>query len=172
MQQTPRQWWFETHALYNPTYNTFVINGKAFPDSPVFPVREGETVRFRLINAGNELHTWHPHGHTMLVTHKDGYALPAPYKADTLSIAPGERYDFLVTMDNPGLWMVHDQMGQYTANDNVHPGGMMACIAYDGFHGTDAFAMKRALDCNTAGMAIYGSGHHHMEARNATDGMP
>jgi FtsP/CotA-like multicopper oxidase with cupredoxin domain len=159
-QQNARTWWPTTHPIYNPEYNTFLINGKAFPDSPAFPVKQGETVKFRLINAGNLLHTWHPHGHTMVVTHKDGYELPAAYKADTLAIAPGERYDFVIKMDNPGLWMIHDQMGQYAANDNQHPGGIMACMPYDGFHGIDAFAMKRALDCNTAGMAIYG-GHHH-----------
>lgn len=158
--QEPRTWWPETHPVYNPEYNAFILNGKAFPDSPVFPVREGETVLFRLINAGNEWHTWHPHGHSMLVTHKDGYALPAAYRADTVSIGPGERYDVLVAMDNPGLWMVHDQNGLATANDNVHPGGMMACFPYDGFRGVDAFAMERALDCNTAAMAIL-QGHGH-----------
>jgi manganese oxidase len=159
-QQQPRTWWPDTSPVYNPVYNTFLINGRAFPDTPVFPVREGETVKFRLINAGNLVHTWHPHGHTMLVTHKDGYPLPAPYQADTLAIAPGERYDFVMEMDNPGLWMVHDQMGQYTANDHQNPGGMTACIAYDGFRGVEAFMMKRSLDCNTEAMKILGDEHH------------
>lgn len=152
--QEPREWWFETHPVYNPLYNSFLINGKAFPDTPVFPVREGERVKFRIINAGSELHTWHPHGHTMLITHKDGYELPAPYKADTLAIAPGERYDYVMEMDNPGLWMIHDQMGQYTVNDNVHPGGMVACFAYDGFEGVDAFALERSIDCNYEAVRI------------------
>ena len=162
--QQEREWWYETMPVYNPTYNTFLINGKAFPDTPVFPVKEGETARFRLINAGNEVHTWHPHGHTMTVIAKDGYLLDSPYKADTLAIAPGERYDVVMTFNNPGLWMVHDQMGQYTVNDNVHPGGMMACIAYDGFEGVDAFAMTRALDCNHEAVRILenrGQEHHH-----------
>jgi plastocyanin len=154
-QQQPRQWWYETHPLYNPTYNTFVINGKAFPDTPVFPVREGEVVRFRIINAGSFVHTWHPHGHTMEVITKDGYPLAGgPQKMDTLAIAPGERYDYVMRMDNPGLWMIHDQIGHYTVNDNVHPGGMVACFAYHGFEGVDAFAMTRALDCNTEAVRI------------------
>jgi FtsP/CotA-like multicopper oxidase with cupredoxin domain len=100
----------------------------------------------------------------MLITHKDGYPLDSPYKADTIAIAPGERYDFVVKADNPGLWMIHDQMGQYTDNDNVHPGGMMACMAYDGFHGVDAFAMTKAIDCNHEGVRILeemGQMHHH-----------
>lgn len=160
-QQDPREWWYETHPLYNPLYNTFLINGKAFPWTPVFPVREGEMVKFRIINAGNEVHTWHPHGHTMQITHKDGYPLAGgPQSMDTLMIAPGERYDYVMEMNNPGLWMIHDQMGQFAVNDNVHPGGMMACFAYDGFGaapgiaGVDAFAMENALDCNHEGVRI------------------
>jgi manganese oxidase len=163
VQQAPREWWYETHPLYNPTYNTFLVNGKAFPDTPVFPVTEGETVRFRIINAGNFVHTWHPHGHTMQVFAKDGYPLAGGIqKMDTLSIAPGERYDYVMEMDNPGIWMIHDQMGQYTVNDDVHPGGMIACFAYNGFRGIDAFAMTKALDCSTEAVRILeeGGGHH------------
>lgn len=159
-QQSPKTWWYETNPVYNPLYNTFLVNGKAFPDSPVFPVREGEMVRFRIINAGNQMHSWHPHGHTMLVTHKDGYALPFPYKADTLVVGPGERYDYIMRMNNPGLWMIHDQNGLAMTNDNVHPGGMMACFAYDGFEGVRAFALTRALDCHTEGVRILGEGGH------------
>ena len=162
--QEARLWWYVTHPVYNPDYNSFLVNGKAFPDTPVFPVRGGETVKFRIINAGNEVHTWHPHGHTMLVTHKDGYELPAPYRADTLLIGPGERYDYLMEMDNPGIWMIHDQMGQYAVNDNVHPGGMVTCFPYDGFEGIDAFAMERAIECNWAAVKILegrGIVHNH-----------
>lgn len=157
--QDARLWWYVTHPVYNPTYNSFLVNGKAFPDTPVFPVREGERVLFRIINAGSFMHTWHPHGHTMVITHKDGYELPAPYKADTLAIAPGERYDYVMEMDNPGIWMIHDQMGQYAVNDNVHPGGMITCFPYDGFEGIDAFAMERSIDCNYAAVKILEARH-------------
>ncbi|MHB8632376.1 MAG: multicopper oxidase family protein [Thermoplasmatota archaeon] len=159
-QQNPRVWWPETNPVYNPVYNTFLINGHAFPDTPVFAVKPGETVLFRVINVGNELHSWHIHGHTQTVIRKDGYPLASPQDQDTIAIAPGERFDVLVKMDNPGLWMAHDQNGLDDTNDNVSPGGMMTCLAYDGFHGIDAFAMKRALDCNTAAMKILG--HSHM----------
>jgi FtsP/CotA-like multicopper oxidase with cupredoxin domain len=168
--QQERQWWYETHPVYNPVYNTFLVNGKAFPDTPVFPVKEGERVLFRIINAGNYVHTWHPHGHTMEVIAKDSYPLAAPILMDTLAIAPGERYDYIMEMDNPGIWMIHDQMGQFTVNDNVHPGGMMACMAYDGFDaGTDepgiaAFAMQRSLECNHEAVRLLeagGASHGH-----------
>jgi len=167
-QQTPRTWWPETSPVYTPSYNTYLINGKAFPDTPVLAVKQGETVRFRLINAGNQWHAWHVHGHTMDVEYKDGYPLgSAAFKADTLSIGPGERYDLFITMDNPGLWMVHDQNGLDMMNDNQSPGGMMTCLAYDGFHGIDAFAFQRALDCNNAAMQILGGMHMHMDTSGA-----
>lgn len=159
-QQTPKSWWPETMPVYVPVYNTFLINGKAFPDTPVLAVKEGETVRIRLINAGNQWHAFHPHGHTMEVEYRDGYPLgTAAFKADTLSIGPGERYDFFLEADNPGWWMMHDQNGLATMNDDQHPGGMQTCLAYDGFKGVDAFAMTRALDCNNAAMAAMGHGH-------------
>jgi FtsP/CotA-like multicopper oxidase with cupredoxin domain len=161
-QQVPRTWWPETGPVYNPSYNTYLINGKAFPDTPVFPVKQGETVLFRLINAGNEWHAFHLHGHTMWVTAKDGYPWVGGQQGmDTLSIGPGERYDFLVHADNPGLWMMHDQNGLTNTNDNVAPGGMMACMPYDGFMGAPAFEFTRSLDCNTYAIAHILTGHHH-----------
>lgn len=164
-QQNPRTWWPETLPVYAPLYNTYLVNGKAFPDTPVLAVKEGETVRIRLINAGNQEHAFHLHGHSFRVAYRDGYPLgTAAFDADTLSISPGERYDLFVEANNPGLWMIHDQNGLATMNDYQHPGGMMTCFAYDGFsrHGSepvDAFAMQRALDCNTAAMAMLEHGH-------------
>ena len=172
-QQTPKKWWPETMPVYIPYYNTFLINGKAFPDTPVMAVEEGETVLIRLINAGNQWHTFHPHGHTMSVEAKDGYPLgTAAFKADTLSIGPGERYDIYIEANNPGLWMVHDQNGLATMNDDQHPGGMLLSMAYDGFsqHGSapvDAFGMKRSLDCNNKAMEILGHAHGGAQASPA-----
>jgi hypothetical protein len=45
-------------------------------------------------------------------------------------MAPGERYDVYVKLDNPGPWMFHDHMPQYEQNDNIHPGGMMTMVCY------------------------------------------
>jgi manganese oxidase len=161
MWQTPKRWWPETMPVYVPSYNTFLMNGKAFPDTPVIAVKQGETLRLRIINAGNQWHAIHPHGHTMDVLYRDGYPLgTASFKADTLTVGPGERYDVFLRLDNPGLWMIHDQNGIATMNDDQHPGGMMTCIAYDGFRGVDAFAMTRALDCNNRAMELFGHEGH------------
>jgi len=41
------------------------------------------------------------------VVAKDGWNLPVPYMADTVNIAPGERYDVIIDCTEPGLWAFH-----------------------------------------------------------------
>jgi FtsP/CotA-like multicopper oxidase with cupredoxin domain len=170
-QQAPREWWFETHPVYAPLYNTYILNGYAFPDTPVYVVEEGELARFRLINAGNEVHSMHWHGHKVLVTHKDLYPLPEPYYVDTLALAPGERYEVILDADNPGIWMFHDHVGLQTQNDDQHPGGIMTCIAYAGWRGLTADDFQRGLDCNLKAVEILeASGHTHAGHGGAAHG--
>lgn len=162
IQQRPREWWPETTPVYNPTYNTFLINGKAFPDTPVFTVLEGERVLFRFINVGEQTHVMHLHGHNMKVVKQDGYDV-APYVRDSLAISSGERYDVIVEANNPGLWMLQDHQGLKLVNDDQNPGGMMTCVAYQGFYGRDAFGFERALRCNEEAIKIFnetGQQHH------------
>jgi FtsP/CotA-like multicopper oxidase with cupredoxin domain len=49
----------------------------------------------------------HLHGFPQLVYAKDGYPLDQPYAADTILIAPGERYSVLITPNHPGTWVFH-----------------------------------------------------------------
>jgi len=103
----------------------FTINGKSFPDTQVIAAKLGEVLRFRIINAGGQLHTIHLHGHTMLVTHKDGIPLPEPIEMDTIPVAPGERVDFLLRANNPGEWPLHCHIAAHQTNGGVYPGGEM-----------------------------------------------
>lgn len=141
-QNTParpvRDWYPVTYAPYTATYNTFLINGAAFPWTEPLLVEAGQVVRVRMINAGNELFAMHLHGHHVLVTHKDGILLESPYWADVVAIAPGERYDLYVKLDNPGLWDFHDHVARHTQNDNIFPGGAMTMLCYDGYEGCHA----------------------------------
>ena len=61
---------------------------------------------------------------------KDGHPLPAPIKADTVFLAPGERYDLILRADDPGLWMVHDHIDRHTVNGKSPMGGIMTTIEY------------------------------------------
>ncbi len=136
--QGPRPYYPADSIRYRPQYDLFMINGKSFPDTAPVYIKSGETIRIRLVNAGQLVHTMHLHGHHFLVTHKDGYNLPAPYFADSLVIGPGERYDVYVTGNNPGLWDFHDHggawdVGGYAANDHAFPGGMNTMLVYEDF---------------------------------------
>ncbi len=147
---TPRSWYPMTFPVYAPEYNTYTINGKAFPDTAPITLEEGKTYRWRLINVGEEMHSMHIHGHNFLVTHRDGYELPNPFRVDTLGIMPGERYDVLMEANNPGLWVFHDHVGLSDMNDHQSPGGMLTVLAYKGAMeqeiGYDASAIKKAGD--------------------------
>ncbi len=46
-----------------PEANWFTVNGKSYPYTPNLYIKEGESIRVRLINAGNEEHYLHLHGH-------------------------------------------------------------------------------------------------------------
>jgi FtsP/CotA-like multicopper oxidase with cupredoxin domain len=117
----------------------FTINGKAFPESQPMRVREGETIRIRLIGAGDFIHSIHIHGHIFQVAFKDGRPLPTPIEADTWPVAPGERYDIFLTADNPGRWMIHDHVDSHTTNRDKPMGGIMSVIEYEGIPTADAF---------------------------------
>lgn len=87
-------------------YSTFLINGRA-PESPFeFLTKRGERVRLRVINpSGSTIYRFAVAGHKLTVTHADGLPVK-PVELETFEIAPGERYDCLITADNPGVWAI------------------------------------------------------------------
>lgn len=85
----------------------FTLNGKEFPYTQPILARKGDKIRVRYMNEGLMIHPMHLHGIPQLVIAKDGYNLPVPYMADTVNIAPGERYDVIVDCTEPGLWAFH-----------------------------------------------------------------
>ncbi len=125
-----RDWYPVNFGPYAVTLNTHLINGGAFPYTPPLFIDDGDTLRVRLVNAGDQVHAMHLHGHHVLVTHKDGVLLASPYWADTVLIAPGERYDLYVVGNNPGIWDFHDHVNANLANDHIWPGGMMTMLVY------------------------------------------
>ena len=85
----------------------FGINGKGFPATTPVVTKVGEKTLIRFMNEGLIIHPMHLHGHHFSVVAKDGNYLPAPYDADTLNIAPGERYDVIVNSLYTGAWAFH-----------------------------------------------------------------
>lgn len=111
-------------AAERPTYNYFLVNGKAGKSVPDMIIKDGEIARIRLINAGFENHALHLHGTHFVITHKDGYQIPLPQRADTINIAPGESYDVLVK-GRDGTFPWHDHNSLAVTDDGVYPGGMI-----------------------------------------------
>ena len=85
----------------------YTIDGKGWPATAPLTAHLGDRVLIRLMNAGQMLHPMHLHGYHFTVVAQDGSTLRHPYKADTLVIAPGERYDVMVKADIPGVWAFH-----------------------------------------------------------------
>jgi FtsP/CotA-like multicopper oxidase with cupredoxin domain len=93
--------------ILNDSLGGLTINGKGFPATAPFTAKLGERIRFRFMNEGNQIHPVHLHGLALEVFARDGYPLPAPFKCDTLNVAPGERWDAIVVADESGAWAFH-----------------------------------------------------------------
>jgi manganese oxidase len=110
--------------------NFFTINGKSFPSTETITVKKGERVRLRLIGIGQFVHPMHLHGLPFKIVATDGHPVPeaAQLTKDTVSVAPGERYDIEFIATAPGQWALHCHILHHTTNDNVEPGGLMLMI--------------------------------------------
>ena len=120
----------------------FSINGRSFPLTQPLRVKKGDVVRLRFYGAGGGIHSFHPHGHDMLITHKDGLPLAQPYEADTLLIGPGERYDAIMKMNNPGRFIAHDHVDTHVTNAGKYPGGAITIFEYEEIPMDDWYVWK------------------------------
>lgn len=120
----------------------FSVNAKSFPYTQPIRVKKGDVLRMRFYGAGDETHQMHMHGHDMLITHKDGYPLANPYYVDTIPVGPGERYDVIVEMKNPGYFVMHDHVDKHMTNGGAMMGGPMTVFEYDGIPKESWYAWK------------------------------
>jgi manganese oxidase len=85
----------------------FSLNGKSFPATAPLVVQQGDWAAIHYYNEGLGAHPMHLHQFPQLIYAKDGIPLDEPYYADTINIAPGERYTVLVNFTDPGTWVWH-----------------------------------------------------------------
>jgi FtsP/CotA-like multicopper oxidase with cupredoxin domain len=83
------------------------LNGKSFPATAPVIAKPGEWVEIHYMNEGLQIHPMHLHGIKQTVIAKDGFPVPQPYDADTIAVAPGERYTVLVHATELGVWAWH-----------------------------------------------------------------
>ncbi|WP_066293494.1 multicopper oxidase family protein [Arthrobacter sp. B6] len=107
--------------------NFWTINGRLFPDVPMFHVREGDVVVMRVVNDSGEVHPMHLHGHHVLVLSRDGNpASGSPWWVDSLDVHPGEKYEIAFIADNPGIWSDHCHTLPHAVD------GLVAHVMYEG----------------------------------------
>src|SRR6266568_7686075 len=91
-------------------YPLYLINGKPGSAPLELLVKRREKVRLRFINASAAtIYRVALAGHRMTVTHTDGQPVE-PVEVDAVRIGMGERYDVLVSANNPGVWQLAAQV--------------------------------------------------------------
>src|SRR3546814_14414835 len=89
-------------------------------------MKVGETVKVRFIGSNSGfIHPMHIHGGPFEVVARDGETLApaARFRADTINIGPGQRYDVIWTPLKPGQWMIHCHISQHTTNNKTDTTG-------------------------------------------------
>lgn len=104
------------------------LNGKSFPATAPIVANQGDWVLFHYFNEGSQSHPMHLHQFDQIVLAKDGYPLDAPYVADVINVAPGERYSVLVQMDKPGTWVWHCHILNHVEDDKGMFGMVTAVV--------------------------------------------
>ena len=83
------------------------LNGKSFPATAPYTMNVGETMLVHYYNEGSMTHPMHLHQPSGLVVAHDGAPLEYPFWADTLNVAPGERWTVAYTAKDAGVWAWH-----------------------------------------------------------------
>ncbi|MGA7228755.1 MAG: multicopper oxidase domain-containing protein [Acidimicrobiia bacterium] len=104
------------------------LNGKSFPATEPHVAKVGDWVVVHYYNEGLQAHPMHQHQFPQLVFAKDGIPLDNPYWADTINVAPGERYSVLFHLTDPGVWVWHCHILNHVESDNGMFGMVTAWI--------------------------------------------
>ncbi len=85
----------------------YSINDKMLGAGDPLRVQSGQRILMHLLNASaSQIHRLALSGHKFQVIALDGNPVPAPQPVDVIEIAPGERVDAIVEMNQPGVWIL------------------------------------------------------------------
>lgn len=109
------------------------LNGKSYPATAPIVADPGDWILMHYYNEGLQAHPMHLHHVPQLVVAKDGFPLAQPYYADTINVAPGERYSVLVhpTNNDIGVWAWHCHILSHAENETGLYGMVTALIVND-----------------------------------------
>ncbi|MDH3192901.1 MAG: multicopper oxidase domain-containing protein [Acidimicrobiia bacterium] len=109
----------------------YSINGKSFPATQPYVVNKGDWIVATYYNEGLQIHPMHLHQFGQLVFAKDGFPLDNPYWADTINVAPGERYSVLIHAEDAGAWVWHCHILTHVEREEGMFGMVTAVIVQD-----------------------------------------
>ncbi len=109
----------------------FSLNGKSFPATAPIVATEGDWILAHYYNEGLQIHPMHQHQFPQLVVAKDGIPLDNPYWADTVNVAPGERYSVLMNVDRAGVWVWHCHILTHVERDEGMFGMVTAMVVQE-----------------------------------------
>jgi len=103
----------------------YSINDKMLGAGEPLRVQSGQRILMHLLNASaSQIHRMALPGHKFQVIALDGNPVPAPQLASVIEIAPGERVDAIVEMNEPGVWILGEQ------RDDARASGMGIVVEY------------------------------------------
>lgn len=106
------------------------INGRMLGHAEPIRARKGERVLFHIVNASATLVHWLAlPGHRFEVIALDGRPVPTRAKVEILRLGPAERISALVTMENPGVWILGETIA------SLRGAGMGTIVEYAGESG-------------------------------------
>jgi len=112
--------WFLDYDNGRPFEVVSVINGKGWPHTETINLQQGDSTRFRIINAIPLHHPMHLHGFFYTIeSHGDGRVdTKVPAEAQHLSntdlIAPLHTFTFSFLPNTPGNWLFHCHFASHT----------------------------------------------------------
>lgn len=103
-------------------FNMFTFNSKVYPGTAPLIVKQGQRVRIRFGNVGQESHPIHIHGHAFRVVATDGGDVPlsAQYPETTVVVFPGQTRDVEFIADAVGDWPLHCHRRHHPMNAMGH----------------------------------------------------
>jgi len=111
-------------------YQSYSVNSRSLGHGDPIRVKEGQRIMLRILNASaTMLHRLALAGHKFEVIALDGNRVPAPREVDVLELGPAERIDAVVTMRQPGVWILGE------VDDHVRNAGMGVVVEYAGRKG-------------------------------------
>jgi FtsP/CotA-like multicopper oxidase with cupredoxin domain len=111
----------------NPSYDVSIINGRVMGYGEPLRVRAGQRLLLRILNTSpTEVHWLAFAGHQMQVIALDGNSVPQSKRVSMLRLAPAERADVIVELNNPGVWILGE------VRKHVQAAGMGIVVEYAG----------------------------------------